>query len=186
MAILKAARRPARWVALLLAFAGIVAGAQSLSTESKLKAVYLVKFTQFVEWPAHALAPNQNLVIGVIGSDPFGRWLDEAVEGETVNHHPLTVRRVNDLKEASGCQVLFIGSSERSRLRSILADLKGHSVLTVSDLQNFCDEGGIVRFVTENNKLRFVINVAATHEANIFISSRLLQLAEIVNGPQNP
>jgi hypothetical protein len=158
--------------------------AQAQSTEYKVKAVYLVKFLQFVDWPSTLFADKTSpLVIGVLGNDPFGKVLDEAVEGEMINDHPVVVRRMANPKEMAQAQVLYIGKSEKVRVHSILAELKGQSILTVSDIESFCYDGGIVRFLVVNNKVHFRINVDAARDANLQISSKLLQLAEIVHSP---
>lgn len=186
MAVLGSVRR-LRWAGFFfLAAVALSASAQLIANESRLEAIYLVKFLRFVNWPAGAMNPNQDIVIGILGTDPFGRMLDDAAAGETVDHHALVVRRLRRLGDAEGCQVLFISDSERTHLRSILARTRGRSVLTVSELDHFSDAGGIVRFVIVNNKLRFEINVAAARAANLSISSKLLELAEIINGPKTP
>src|SRR6185295_17077931 len=68
---------------LLLVSVAIAAPAPS---EYQVKAVFLFNFTQFVDWPAQSFADARApFVIGVLGRDPFGSALDEAVRGETVN-----------------------------------------------------------------------------------------------------
>src|SRR5688572_25985571 len=60
--------------------------------EQEVKAVFLFNFVQFVEWPQEAFPENQTpLVIGILGKDPFGKFLDETVKGEVINGHPLSV-----------------------------------------------------------------------------------------------
>src|SRR6266702_4256829 len=74
--------------------------------EYQVKAVFLFNFTQFVEWPAGAFARvNTPLVIGVLGDDPFGAYLDETVRGETANGRPLVVVRYRRVQEIGDCQV---------------------------------------------------------------------------------
>jgi hypothetical protein len=175
-------RRSRSWGALLLAFSVLIAGAQEPTAALKIKAVYLVKFIQFVDWPDSAFpATDSPLVIGVLGADPFGHVLDEVAEGEIVKNHHVIVRRYRNLKAIDGPQVLFIGASETSRLHSILPALKYRNILTVSDMDGFSSNGGVVHFLIENNKVHFRINVDAARKANLQISSKLLQLAEIVH-----
>jgi hypothetical protein len=152
------------------------------SSEYQVKAVFLFNFTQFVEWPASAF-PNEKapLVIGVLGEDPFGLFLDETVQGEKVNGHPLVVRRFQRAEDTGPCHILFINWGKGDKLKQLLADLKGRSVLTVSDAADFARQGGMVRFLTENNKIRIRINLKATKAADLTISSKLLRLAEIVD-----
>ena len=187
MAILSSARARVFLVCWFLGLGAALAPAQvsETATEYKIKAVCLVKFIQFVDWPSSAFAHDDSpLVIGVLGADPFGRVLDEAAEGETVKNRPVVIRRSRNLRELEGVQVLFIGQSEMPHIRAILDGLKGKNILSVSDLENFTHEGGVVRFLMENNRVRFRINVDSARAADLQISSKLLQLAEIVRNPQ--
>ena len=89
--------------------------------EYQVKAVFLFRFAQFVEWPPEAFSDAQApIVIGVLGEDPFGGFLDEAVAGERVNRRPLEVRRYRRMDEIGGCHILFIAESEEARPRRIL------------------------------------------------------------------
>ena len=151
--------------------------------EYQLKAVFLFNFAQFVEWPPQAIPDRQvPLVIGVLGEDPFGAYLDETVRDEKVNNRPLAVQRYRRVEEIKSCHVLFISRSESDRLDEIFAGLKGRNILTVSDADGFAQRGGMIRFVTEKNKIRLRINLDAAKAANLTISSKLLRPAEIV-GP---
>jgi hypothetical protein len=148
-----------------------------------VKAAFLFNFSQFVDWPAAAFADDRSpLVIGVLGSDPFGATLDEIVRDETVNGRPLTVRRYQSPDQLDSCHILFIDRSQDSRLDAIVAALKGQSVLTVGDFEGFARRGGMIRFVTVGNKIRLRINLGAAQEAKLTISSKLLRPAQIV-GP---
>ena len=120
------------------------------------------------------------MIIGVLGDDPFGSILEDTVAGELVKDRRLEVRRFKNVKEIKECHILFISRSESNKIKSILASLNGRSILTVGDVEDFALKGSIVRFVTENNKIRFRVNLDAAKAANLSISSKLLQLAEIV------
>jgi len=78
------------------------------------------------------------------------------------------------------CHILFISRSERPRLEQILAHLQGRSVLTVSDLEDFARQGGVIRFVLVEDKVRLRINLEAAKAAGLTISSKLLRPAQIV------
>lgn len=152
-------------------------------TPAQVEAVFLFNFTQFVDWPTQAFAgPGSPIVIGVLGSDPFGAALDQVVRGEVVNGHPLVVHRAQHIEELTDCQILFISRSERARLAPILATLKGRNVLTVSDLDEFANEGGMICFVLIDNKVRLRVNLEPTKAAGLTLSSKLLRFAQLV-GP---
>lgn len=149
--------------------------------EYQIKAVFLFNFAQFVEWPPEAFAnPQSPIIIGVLGRDPFGKYLDEAVAGETANQRPLRVQRYRRVDEIKDCHILYISSSEDERLDQILARLRGRSILTIGDSEDFALRGGIIRFITRRNKIRFRINLPAAKAAKLVISSKVLRTADVV------
>jgi hypothetical protein len=151
------------------------------SPEYQLKAVFLFNFAQFVEWPASAFPESDTpLGICILGEDPFGGYLDETVRGETVANHPLTVRRYRTVNEIKGCHILFVSRQEQGRVAEIVDSLKGRSVLTVSDAERFASRGGMIRFVTDHNRIRLRINLEAARAAKLTLSSKLLRPAQIV------
>jgi hypothetical protein len=150
-------------------------------TENQVQAVFLFNFSRFVEWPAQAFAaPNDPFVIGIVGSDPFGARLDEAVHNEQINGHPLTVRRYRSVSDVDNCQILFIDRSEIGHLGQILAALDHRSTLTVSQADGAAQRGVMIQFATENSRIRLRINVESARAAGLTISSKLLRPAEIV------
>jgi hypothetical protein len=150
--------------------------------EYQVKATFLFQFTQFVDWPRDAFSnPQMPLVIGILGEDPFGSFLDEAVRDEKANGHPLVVERYHRLDDIKNCHVLFVSRSEANRMAEVVAALKGRSTLVVGDLNGFADHGGMIQFVTEQNRIRLRINLAAAKAANLTISSKLLRPATIIN-----
>jgi hypothetical protein len=152
------------------------------SPEYQVKAVFLFHFAQFVEWPASAFPTAKSpLVIGILGDDPFGNYLDELVKDEAVSGHKITVARYLDAEAAQGCHILFVGRSESSRLGKIIPMLGHGAILTVSDADDFSARGGMVRFVTENGKIRLRINVEVAKSCGLSISSKILRAATLVS-----
>jgi len=151
------------------------------SREYQIKAGFLFNFIRFVDWPPGAFPDaNAPLVIGILGEDPFGPFLDDMVGGQTVNGRPLVVERFRSVDEISACHILYISRSEAGRLDEILARLKGRNILTVGDANAFALHGGVIGFATESNRTRLKINLEAARTADLTISSKLLRPAEIV------
>ena len=145
----------------------------------QVKAVFLFNFAQFVTWPSQE--PSTPLIIGILGDDPFGSYLDETVRGEKVNNRSLTIQRFRRGAEPRNCNILFISQSERDRVAQIISSFKGRSVLTVSDIDGFADLGGMIQFFTERSKIRMRINLDAVKTANLRVSSKLLRVAEVTH-----
>jgi hypothetical protein len=116
-----------------------------------------------------------------LGADPFGHYLDEAVRNEKVNNRPMIVRRFRRVEDITTCHILFISPSTAGQLKRVLSALRGQSILTVSDADDFCKLGGMIRFIDERNKIRLRINLEAAKAAGLRISSKLLRPAEVVS-----
>ena len=173
-------KRPAARAAALLCAAALlrVGPALAAPTAHQVEAVFLFYFTQFVEWPPEAFTDRHSpIVIGVLGEDPFGAALDQAVAGERVNGRRVLVRRLQGMAEAMDCQILYIGASEAPQLPQILSALKGHGILTVSALDHFARRGGMIRFVLVHRRVRLRINAQAARDAGLKLSSKLLSAA---------
>ncbi|HEY6166822.1 MAG TPA: YfiR family protein [Verrucomicrobiae bacterium] len=178
---LKRLRGALVFAGLLLANGPVLPAETSPAPEYQLKAAFLFNFAQFVEWPAQAFPEAQTpLIIGVLGENPFGTYLDDLVRGETVKNRPLVVQRFRRVDEIKTCHVLFIGRPDADRPGQALTSLKGRSILTVGDTDSFAQRGGMIRFASEKNKIRMKINLEAAKAAGLTISSKLLRSADIV------
>jgi hypothetical protein len=168
----------------MAAACGLGAGraqAEGASLEYQVKAAFLYNFAKFVDWPDGAFAKDSDpVVIGVLGENPFGKTLDESVEGRTVNERPLVVRYFKTAEEIRPCHILYIAHSDRRRLRAAFDAVKDKHTLTVGETIDFTEAGGIIGFTLEDGKVRFGINSAASQHAGLKISSKLLKLATTV------
>jgi hypothetical protein len=177
------ARLMAVLLALLASFHIVTAPnarSQDAPPEYQVKAAYLFNFLKFVEWPDDAFADSlAPMVIGIVGDDPFGSALPQVVIGKTVQGRDLVIRKYHPGENLRGASILFISASEKKRLPQILASLHGSSALTVADMDGFLDEGGMIQFLSENDRVRFAINVDATSRARLKVSSKLLSLARV-------
>lgn len=153
---------------------------ESTTEEYKVKAVFLFHFAQFVDWPADDFAGERApLIIGILGDDPFGSYLDEVVAGEVINGHPLEVRRFHSPEDIDECHILFVNGDGLGQLRASLRNLRDRTVLTVGDNPAFIRAGGMIRFLSEDSKIRLQINPEAARASGLTISSKLLRLADI-------
>jgi hypothetical protein len=171
---------------LLLTHSILLSAQTSAPREYQIKSVFLYNFTQFVEWPATAFSTNQApLVIGILGENPFGSYLEETVSGEQVNGHPLVIQQYQNVDEIKTCHILFISTAEMNRQPRTISGLKGRNILTVSDAPGFLQQGGMIWFFTRDNKIQLQINLEAAKAAELVISSKLLRLAEIFVSKKN-
>jgi YfiR/HmsC-like len=154
------------------------------SSEYLIKAGFIYNFAKLVEWPTTAFSqPDSPIIIGILGDDPFGATLDRIVADKKINGRSFVVKRLKwtrELKDLRDCNILFVSSSEKEHMDSVVDAVKWLPVLTIGDVPGFARRGGIMNFTLEDNKIRFEVNVEAAKHADLTISSRLLTLARIV------
>lgn len=149
-------------------------------SENEIMAAFLYNFTKYIEWPPDSFPDvSSNFSICILGEDSFGSIIDPLRE-KTVNNRRISLKRIKNAVDSPGCNVLFISSSEMNRLAEIIAFTGQRNILTVSDMERFARNGGIINFYIKNNKVKFRINIDAARRANLKISSYLLELAEII------
>ena len=147
--------------------------------EYQVKAAFLYNFAHFVEWPNGSFAEKESpFVLGIIGEDPFEEAMG-ALDGKAIGDRELVVRKFNDLKSLERCHMLFVSASEKSRLAQILDSAASRHVLTVSDINGFCEAGGHITFLIEKKQIRFQINPASAQRSGLKLSAQLLKLARI-------
>jgi hypothetical protein len=167
--------------AFLLGGSHIRAALGQTTDEYQVKAAFLYNFAKFVEWPPQAFkSPTDPIAICILGEDPFGHALEDAVKGKTIEGRGFVVPRISEVRQADSCQILFVSSAERKRARAILAELRANGVLTVGETEGFAEAGGVINFKLEGGRLRLEINVDAAERAKLRLSSKLLSLAQIV------
>jgi hypothetical protein len=141
----------------------------------------VLNFVKFVEWPESAFVDRSSpLVIAILGDDPFGGALDRIVLEKTINGRTLVLKKLSAAADFTAVQVLFISASERQRTPAILKKTTGTSVLTISDMDDFCGMGGIIHLSKQDQRIRFEVNLGAAAHSGLNISSKLLGLARSV------
>jgi hypothetical protein len=168
---------------LLIAGAARPARALTAAGEYEVKAAFLVNFAGFVRWPAAAFANAASpFVVCVAGDDPFGAAF-EPFKKSSIAGRALLVQPIDSTAALPGsCHILFVAGSETPRLPGILGALGKTPVLTVSDLEDFVVDGGMIQFYLRDEKIRFEINQQAAEAAGLKIDARLLKLSSPASG----
>lgn len=150
-------------------------------TEYQLKAVFLMNFAKFVEWPTTAFRSAQSPInLCVLGEDSFGHDLDDAVRGQLAGDRALAVKRLAQVQREDSCHVLFVSGAEKARTERVLGVLRNTPTLTVGEGDDFAAAGGMIGLLIDDNRIRFEVNLDAADNAGLKISSKLLKLARNV------
>ena len=157
---------------------GVVIAAEADSLEYAVKAAFLSKFGLYVQWPDRAFSsPSSAVNLCIVGENPFGTMLDEAVNGQRIGGRTIVIKRLKAITRDSGCHIVYLGNAEAQRTGQTIEMLRGSSVLTVTDTHDPGAAAGIINFVIKDNRVRFDIDEEAAAQNGLTISSKLLGLA---------
>ena len=152
----------------------------------EVKAEMLYNIAKFIKWPESSFAKSDGqLVFTILGDDALAEALAANLSTRTVNGRPVFVRMVRRVQDAAGSQIVYIASSESSRMNEVLRAMEGSPSLTVADSTGFVALGGMVDFADANARIRFEINQARAEHAGLKISASIssfaLMLARVVD-----
>ena len=165
---------------------GINANSQQY-TEYELKSAYIFNFAKFIEFPENTFSSQRDpFIIGVIGNDALLDVLQNIIKGKTINNRNVIAISISQLEEANNCQIILFSKTTKNQVSLYLEYLNSKPVVTVGDnIEDFCQNGGLINFTPQNSTKRFEINTNAAQRAKLTISSKLLALARIVSDAEN-
>ena len=155
-------------------------GAAAEDAEAKIKVAFLFNFAKFVTWPEPEFSAQPTITICVSGESTLDDALD-GLKGKSAQGRDVIVKRDVKLNQLAHCHVVFICSSDSTRVAKILTEV-GKGVLTVSDIPAFVDAGGVIGLTVSDNKVAFEVNLDAAQQADLKISAQLLKVARSVRG----
>jgi hypothetical protein len=167
---------------LLLYLVGAPALAENAGAapEVAVKAAYLAKFGNFVEWPAGAFpTAGSPLVLCIAGDSAFGPALEQTTSGQRMGPRAIEVRRLDRADASAGCNILYLAGSRRQSVAEALKLMRGAPVLTVTDDEH-PGPRGIIHFMIRNHHVRFAIDADMAALSHLDLSSKLLSVAESV------
>jgi hypothetical protein len=177
----------ALWCASALAMAQTSALRQAGPSEDSVKAAYLLRFLNYVDWPPASFAgPDAPYVIGVANDDAMLAELQRQAIGRSVNRRPVTVRRVNAGDALAGLHVLFVGGrNDRARQAALLHQVHAVPVLAVTEADGALEQGSMINFRLIDERLRFEVALDPVKRSGLELNTRLLSVASaVIKGAQ--
>jgi hypothetical protein len=148
-------------------------------SEQSVKAAYLYRFADYVEWPQAPAAAGMPITIGVLGADLLAEELSRMTVGRSIDGRPIEVRRLEPEQPFADLEVLFIGA-DADDPGAVLALARALPLLTVTEAEGALADGSIVNFVTSQQRIRFEISLPAAESSGLRLDSGLLSVAERV------
>ena len=166
-------------IAATLAFAELCHAGEP-SRDARITAAFIYNFTQFVEWPADSLGTaNTPFIVGVVGADTLDGALEQAMEGKTVDDHPIVVKRFASREQIGPCHLLFVPLTQDGASAAILARVARTPTLTVGEGGSFLPAGGALRLFLEDRRLKFELAPDVFAASRLKPGAKLMKLARI-------
>ncbi|RJP69047.1 MAG: YfiR family protein [Ignavibacteriales bacterium] len=158
----------------------------SQSRENLLKAGYIEKFIQFVEWPVKSGIddPNTPFTIAVFGKDEFENALEKIFGKIRVKNKNVHIKYISSPGEIDNALVLVITKSEKNRIDEVLRFTSAKPILTIGDTKGFAKKGIMINLFIDKNYLRYEINQTSVNKSGLKISSLLLTSAILVKSDE--
>ncbi len=154
-----------------------------INREYRIKAAYLYQFGRYVEWPSKTFpSPETPFVIGILDQDPIAADLDQIAQIKKIQDRPIQIRRFSSASDIRACNILYFSSAlEPEAQAEVIRRVAGKGILLVGDTERFLNRGGVMQFILEDNKIRVMISRKAAEREGLKISSKLLQVARVVD-----
>ncbi len=166
-----------RALAILASLAFLSVGFAQPVPDTTVKAAFVARFPEFVEWPPSGRTPSRALSVCLSPAHPFGTKVAESA-GSAVQGRPVSVRTLGRSDVVDGCDVLYVAPADVG----LLQRAQRKPILTVGDQADFCQLGGIINLRVIDRRVRFEVGLAQARHVGLTIDSQLLRLAAAVHG----
>lgn len=171
-----------RFLYLLLGTVAFLCNGRAVAENSaSVRMGFLLNFTRYVEWPAATLKPEAVLLICLAPGD--ANMVSQASEfsKQSIQSRLIQIKQVNRPADANTCHVLYLpAETPVTTLPDWLKAARQAGALTVGDLPDMVEVGGMIGLVPVDGRYRFDINLGVARQADLRLSSQLLKLARTV------
>jgi len=148
--------------------------------EHSLKAAFLYNFADFITWPNASnnkplSAINYCVLQDGLVQDSLSSLIDSDEDANIERNFSL----LSSLDQIATCHLLYIETDNLTTNPDLLDITSGLPILTVSDQEEFLENGGMVKLAREQNRMRVHLNVDKLTEYAFRVSSQLMRLATV-------
>ena len=144
----------------------------------QIKAAYLIKFANYIEWPPHTFSnPDSPIIIGVIGANPLADELERVTRDRQIGKRPIVIQRLSIQDTSAKVHILFLGRRAGPKINDWYQTVNTQPLLSVADASHELSSATAIKFVLDNNRLRFDVSVPVAERSGVKIGAPLLTVA---------
>ena len=159
-------------ISLLILNSGFKVG---VDTNSKMKAIFIMNFTRYIEWPESYR--EGNFVVGVVGNSPLYTELIKMAKTKKVASQTLEIRKFDEIGDIAKCHILYVSENKSQDILSVVSQVKQNSTLIITAKEGLVDKGSGINFVVKNNRQKFELNKKNVEKKQLKVSANLEVLA---------
>ena len=154
----------------------------SQTKQNTVKAVFLERFTRFIEWPQNDTFQDIAIpfMIGVVGDEDFFTLLESMYSKIKIKNKPVQIMYIHELDDIGKCNLVYIADIDKFSLNNILNQVADQAILTISNHDGYAEKGVLINFYIQDQRIRFEINENALKKSGLYMSHLLLKEAKIV------
>lgn len=168
------------FLAVLLVIVGADLGAQTVERE-RLVAAMTARVLSFVDIP---VAPDREgpIRIGIFDDESLWAVLDELLKEEAYANRYEAIRIGSNAtsEELEKLQAVLFSGENRRDISDTIRKAGQLPILFVGAFEGFLEEGGMLNFVSRQNRMTFEVHVGRARDRGISFRSKLLRLASRV------
>lgn len=150
-------------------------------TAAQVQSAYIYQISKFVTWP-DARMGGESFNICYFPANDLDQMLSQ-MEGRRIQQKSVHVIEVQE--NLSDCHVLFIGEGVNISTRSLIKNASENNILTVGSeakMLTYC----MLTLPLANNKVELQVNLNLLNDANLHMSTNLLEIASKVMKEDTP
>jgi len=149
------------------------------TVEDRVKASYLYRFPDYVEFPA-TVAERPETELCVLRGGPMSTALQD-VQNFTQKQNTASrvpkVRTIGPQDAIDSCWLLYVPPSAASSASQVLRKAVALPILTVGESSDFLEQGGLIGLKVVDGRVRFDVAKTAGERAGLRFRLQLLQYA---------
>lgn len=114
--------------------------------EYQVKALIVSNVCLNFQWPEiqDKWSTQKPFVIGVIGPNPFEKYLDVYFMERTLWNKKVTIKYTENINDALSCNVIFISKNFSGNVKTVLSLIKNKPILAICDSKDIANYGVLV------------------------------------------
>ena len=142
-------------------------------SRAMIQANFIYQFAVNSNWPAEM--KKGKFLIVVYGNDAVYKHTVEKYGMKPVGAQTIEVQAWSEYKTGVNGHIIFIDKSKKSDLAKIMKEVKGKSILVVTNWEGALGSGAAINFKTIDNSIRYELSEATLTEKKITPGNKILQ-----------